>query len=137
MTFKSHLLAVLAVLVIVSFKLPLANSATPESALAGTWSGRVSSRNDASFSVKIVIAPNATARLVAEAAPCFSDADLKVTTSAPNSVRLAGRSKAGENVTFKGTIDDRGTQLHLTYIVNGSSSGRCEIDRGAGTLDKE
>ena len=93
--------------------------------------------NFASFPVTIEISRELRAHLVGEASPCFSEADLVVTTTGANSVTLAGMSKAHENITFKGTLDSDEKQLVVTYIVNGSGSARCETDRGAGTLDKQ
>jgi len=107
------------------------------SALVGKWAGRISSRNFASFEVTIDIGSDSKARVVGNGSPCFTEADLVVSISDSNVVTLAGRSKAGENVTFKGTVDSSGKELDLTYIANGSSSARCETDLGAGTLDKQ
>jgi hypothetical protein len=115
----------------------LGESQPARSALVGKWSGRVSSRNFASFVVTIDINADSKAHVVGDGSPCFTEADLTVTTSGTNAVTLAGSSKAGENITFKGTIDSSGKQLDLTYIANGSSSARCETDQGAGTLDKQ
>jgi hypothetical protein len=115
----------------------LGASQPTRSALVGKWTGTVSSRNFASFVVTIEISPDSKAHLVGDGSPCFTEADLVVTTSGSNAVTLAGSSKAGESITFKGTIDSGGKQLDLTYIANGSSSARCETDQGAGTLDKQ
>lgn len=112
-------------------------SQASRSVLVGTWTGTVSSRNFASFVVNIKIIPDQKAHLVAEGAPCLAEADLVVTISESNSVTLAGTSRAGESITFKGTVDSSGKQLDLTYIANGSASARCETDQGSGTLDKE
>jgi hypothetical protein len=112
------------------------SSATPK-ALVGKWAGRVSSVSTASFAVTIEIGPDSKAHIVGEGSPCFTEADLVVTTSGPESVTLAGSSKAHENVTFKGTLDGAEKQLDVTYIVNGSGSARCETDRGSGTLEKQ
>jgi hypothetical protein len=115
----------------------LGESQPVRSALVGKWTGRVSSRNYASFVVTIDISTDAKAHLVGDGSPCFSEADLVVTTSGSNAVTLAGSSKAGESITFKGTVDSSGKQLDLTYIANGSSSARCETDQGAGRLEKQ
>jgi hypothetical protein len=115
----------------------LGQSQPEGSALAGKWTGRISSRNFASFVLTIDIRADSKAHVVGEGSPCFTEAELGVTTSASNKVTLAGRSKAGENITIKGTVDSDGKQLNLTYIVNGSGSARCETDQGAGTLDKQ
>jgi hypothetical protein len=115
--------------------MPGASQPTP-SALVGKWTGRVSSRNYASFDVTIDIGADSKAHLVGAGSPCFTEADLVVTTSGSNAFTLAGSSKAGESITFKGTVDSSGKQLDLTYIANGSASARCETDQGAGTLEK-
>ncbi len=136
---KRPLFLLIPVMVAVSL-LPstmLGGSQPTPSSLVGKWSGRVSSRNFASFSVTIDVAPDSKAHLTADGSPCFGEADLVVTTRGSNSVTLAGSSKAGESITFKGTIDSSGKQLDLTYIANGSASARCETDQGAGTLDKQ
>jgi hypothetical protein len=114
-----------------------AGSQSTRSALVGKWMGRISSRNFASFEVTIDISPDSKAHVAGDGSPCFTEADLMVTTSGSNEVTLAGSSKAGENITFKGAVDSSGKQLDLTYIANGSSSARCETDQGAGTLDKQ
>ncbi len=115
----------------------LGESQPAPSALVGKWSGAVSSRNFASFVVTIDISAESKAHVLGDGSPCFTEADLMVTSSGSNAVTIVGRSKAGENLTFKGTIDSSGKQLDLTYIVNGSGSARCETDQGAGTLDKQ
>jgi hypothetical protein len=115
---------------------PGESQSTP-SALVGKWMGRISSRNFASFEVTIDVSSNSKAHVVGDGSPCFTEAELVVTVSQSNVVTLAGRGKAGESVTFKGTIDSSGKQLDLTYIANGSSSARCETDQGEGTLDKQ
>jgi hypothetical protein len=106
-------------------------------ALVGKWTGRVSSRNYASFDVTIDVDADSKAHLVGSGSPCFTEADLVVTTSGSNAVTMAGSSKVGESITFKGTVDSSGKHFDLTYIANGSSSARCETDQGAGTLEKQ
>jgi hypothetical protein len=115
----------------------LGTSQTARGALVGKWTGSVSSRNYASFVVTIDVSTDSKAHLVGDGSPCFTEADLVVTTSGSNAVTLAGSGKAGESITFKGTVDSGGKQLDLTYIANGSSSARCETDQGAGTLEKQ
>ena len=53
-----------------------------------------------------------------------------------SNVELAGSDADGDTVTFSGTVDNTGTMLKLNYIINGSPSGRCEIDDGTGTMAK-
>jgi hypothetical protein len=128
---------VLVVVVLLPGSALLGRSPELRNALVGTWSGRVSSTSFASFAITIKINPDLKAHVVGEASPCFGEANLVVTTKGSNYVTLAGSSKAGESITFKGTIDSSGKQLDLTYIANGSASARCETDQGAGTLDKQ
>ena len=130
----------LAVVLLAVSLLPNTVTGEPQStrnSLVGKWMGRMSSTNFASFEVTIDVSANSKAHIVGDGSPCFTEAELVVTVSDSNVVTLAGRSKVGENVTFKGTIDSSGKQLDLTYIANGSSSARCETDQGAGTLDKQ
>jgi hypothetical protein len=136
---KQQFCALVLVVLVVLPESALFGGGSPQfrSALVGTWSGRVSSTGFASFAVTITVSRDLKAHLVGEASPCFGEADLVVTTKGPNYVTLAGSSKAGESITFKGTIDSSGKQLDLTYIANGSASARCETDQGAGTLDKQ
>jgi hypothetical protein len=53
-----------------------------------------------------------------------------------SNVVLAGSDEEGDSVTFRGTADQSGTVLTMNYIVNASASGRCEMDRGRGTMGK-
>ena len=39
-------------------------------------------------------------------------------------------------MTVRGTVDDTGTLLKVKYILNGSATGKCETDDGAGSLAK-
>ena len=128
-----------ALLAVILLPHTLGGSPSTRSALVGKWNGRVSSVNFSSFAVTIEIGPDSDskAHLVGEGSPCFAEADLAVTITGPNSVTLAGSSKAGESITFKGILDSSENQLDVTYITNGSASARCETDQGAGTLDKQ
>ena len=136
---KRQLLFLAPVLLAVMLPHTLGGSPSTRSALVGKWNGRVSSVNFSSFAVTIEIGPDSDskAHLVGEGSPCFAEADLAVTITGPNSVTLAGSSKAGESITFKGILDSSEKQLDVTYITNGSASARCETDQGAGTLDKQ
>jgi len=106
--------------------------------LAGTWQGRFSSRNFASFPVTLVINQGVGVKLTGAVnlgSPCVRSAKLQVTVSGLNVV-LAGSDVNGDSITFQGTVDSAGTQLTMTYVLNASASGKCETDDGAGTLDK-
>ena len=134
---RQLLFLALALLAVLLLPHPLGGSPSTRSALVGKWTGRVSSINFFSFAVTMEISPDSKAHLLGEGSPCFAEADLVVTTTGPDSVTLAGSSKAGESITFKGTLDRSEKQLDVTYIVNGSASARCETDQGEGTLDKQ
>ena len=54
-----------------------------------------------------------------------------------SNVLLAGSDAKGDTVSFKGTINSSGTLMTLSYTINGSPSGRCEIDNGTGTMGKQ
>ena len=66
---------------------------------------------------------------------CLDSPRLTVTVDGSD-VRLEGNDAKGDGVSFKGTVDSTGTVLELTYIINGSPSGRCEIDNGTGSMGK-
>lgn len=134
---KRHpILGLLLVALTVSPDLLLGASQQAPVVLVGTWTGLVSSKSFASFAITVKIPADGKAHMVGDGSPCFAEAELVVTSTGPNTVTLAGSSKAGESITFTGTIDRSGKQLDLTYIANGSSSARCETDQGEGTLDK-
>jgi len=115
-----------------------AQQAVPD--LKGTWSGTFVSRNSgiAPFTITVKINKNSSGHLVGDASvvsDCLDSHKLEVTSNGPNVV-LAGSDATGDTVSFRGTVDSTGTVLSLHYIINGSPSGRCEIDDGAGTLGK-
>jgi hypothetical protein len=115
-----------------------AAAAGTTSPLVGTWQGRLSSRNFASFPVTLIINQVVGVKLAGAvnlASPCLRSANLQVSVSGPDVV-LAGSDANGDLITFKGTVDSAGTQLTMTYVLNASASGKCETDDGAGTLDK-
>ena len=66
---------------------------------------------------------------------CLHGAKLQVTVTRTNVV-LAGSDEEGDSITLRGTLDATGTRMKSTYILNGSASGRCETDDGAGDLAK-
>jgi len=108
------------------------------SPLVGTWQGRFSSRNFASFPVTLIINQGVGVKLAGAVnlgSPCLRSANLQVSVSGPDVV-LAGSDANGDSISFKGTVDSAGTQLTMTYVLNASASGKCETDDGTGTLDK-
>jgi hypothetical protein len=108
--------------------------------IRGTWSGTFYSNHSdvASFTMTVVINPDSRGRIVGSStltSHCLKGADLEVTVTGSNVV-LAGSDKEGNNITLRGSLDNTGTLLKSTYILNGSASGRCETDDGTGTLTK-
>jgi hypothetical protein len=108
--------------------------------LRGTWSGTFISRNSdfSPFMITVKINHDSDGHLVGDASlvsDCLKNHRLHVRTNGSN-VELAGRDADGDIVAFSGTVDSTGTTLKLNYIINGSPSGRCQIDDGTGTMAK-
>jgi len=117
-----------------------ATAQQPAPDLTGTWSGTFVSRNSdiSPFTITVKINKNSSGHLVGDAtvvSDCLDSHLLEVTVNGWNVV-LAGSAKNGDTVTCEGTVDNTGTVLKLNYIINGSPSGRCEIDDGTGTMGK-
>ena len=117
------------------------NSATrPAANLLGTWSGTFISQHENvdRFTITVVIDRDAKGNLVGTAelsSNCIKGTKLQVNVNGSN-ISLAGSDEDGGNITFHGTLDSSGTVLDLRYIVNGSSSGRCESDNGTGNMGR-
>lgn len=108
--------------------------------LRGTWSGSFFSEhgNIAPFTMTVVITPDASGHLVGTSSmssDCLHDVRLQVTVTG-SQVVLAGSSEIGDNITVRASLDDTGTNLKGSYILNGSASGKCETDNGMGNLAK-
>ena len=108
--------------------------------LRGTWSGTFISRNSdiSPFTITVKINHDSGGHLVSDASlvsDCLRSHRLHIKINGSN-VELAGSDADGDSVTFRGTVDNSGTMLKLNYIINGSPSGRCEIDDGTGTMAK-
>jgi hypothetical protein len=108
--------------------------------VAGTWSGTFFSKYSdiAPFTMTVVINPDARGHLVGNStlnSECLRGAQLEVTVTGSNVV-LAGSDEEGDSLTVRGTVDSTGTLLKASYIIDGSPSGRCEIDNGTGNLAK-
>lgn len=115
-------------------------SSRPVVDVRGTWSGTFISKNaDISpFTITVVIRADSVGRLIGDSSlvsECLDSHRLQVTVTGSN-ILLVGSDAAGDTVSFRGTIDSTGTLLTLNYIINGSPSGRCEIDNGAGTMGR-
>jgi len=108
--------------------------------LLGTWSGTFMSQHENvdPFTITVVIDRDARGNLVGTAelsSNCIKGTKLEVAVNGTD-ISLAGSDEDGGNITFHGTIDGSGTVLDLRYIVNGSSSGRCESDNGTGNMGR-
>jgi hypothetical protein len=106
----------------------------------GTWSGAFFSKhsNLAPFTMTVFINPDSKGHLIGTASlnsHCLKGAQLRVTGTG-STVVLAGSDAEGDNITVRGTVDNTGTMLTATYILNGSATGMCETDNGTGTLGK-
>jgi hypothetical protein len=106
----------------------------------GTWSGTFFSKhpNIAPFTMTVVISADSRGHLIGSSSlnsECLKGAHLEVTVTG-SQVVLAGSDEAGDSVTVRGTVDNTGTLLKASYILNGSASGRCETDNGTGSLAK-
>jgi hypothetical protein len=117
-----------------------ASSTQPATDVRGTWSGTFISRHSDTppFTITVKINPDLQGHLIGDSSlnsDCLKDARLQVTVSGSNIV-LAGSDKEGDNITFRGSIDNTGTLLTLSYIINASASARCETDDGTGTMGK-
>lgn len=131
----------LVALLVLGVAVPIAAAKKPtNSDLAGTWSGTFQSdhANMAPFTITVVINPDDKGRLIGKSdldSPCVKGIKLQVSTEGSNVV-LAGSDDDGNSLTFRGTMDATGTLVNMRYIANGSASGRCETDQGAGTMGK-
>ena len=107
----------------------------------GRWSGTFHSNHSGvdPFTITVVIDADLKAHLVARSeltSACMKGAKLTVTITG-SEVVLAGSDKDGDSMTLRGTLDNTGTLLKSTYILNGSATGGCETDDGTGTLTKQ
>lgn len=119
-----------------------AASAPPQSVtdVRGTWSGTLFSNHSdvASFTMTVVINQDAQGHLIGAStlnSHCLTSARLEVTVTG-SEVVLAGSDQSGNSLTVRGTVDKTGTLLNASYVLNGSASGKCEIDDGTGTMAK-
>jgi hypothetical protein len=111
------------------------------STMKGTWSGTFFSNHEnvPPFSMTVVITPNSQGHLTGSSSlnsECLKGAKLELTMNGSDIV-LAGSDDEGDSITLRGSLDDTGTQVKATYILNGSASGRCETDDGTGSLAKK
>jgi hypothetical protein len=137
MTIKCPVYLLAVVLLFLHVEAP-AQQPAPD--LTGTWSGTFISQNSdiSPFTITVKINKNSKGHFVGDASlisDCLDSPRLTVTVNGSNVV-LEGNDAKGDGVSFSGTLDSTGTVLELTYIINGSPSGRCEIDNGTGSMGK-
>lgn len=109
------------------------------SSVVGNWSGAFSSRDFASFPATLKLTKNAQGQLTGTATmghQCMTKSTLVVTVTGTEVV-LAGSDAKGDTITFRGNIDSTGELLNLSFRLNGSASGRCENDEGAGSVTRQ
>jgi len=130
----------LMVLLFASTMVAMAASSKPAVDVKGTWSGTFLSRHSdvSPFVITVVISPDSRGHLLGDStlnSDCVKNLRLYVTVKG-SQISLAGSDEDGANLTFAGSIDATGTLLNLSYLINGSASGRCESDDGTGSLGK-
>jgi len=144
MTSKGGFFCTLTVLFSLTLQVGLLSAGTPSEKntvdVRGTWSGTLYSKhsNVVPFTITVEINPDARGHLIGTSSlssDCLKGAKLQVTVTGAKVV-LAGSDEEGDNITVRGTLDASGTLLRSTYILNGSATGKCETDDGAGDLAK-
>ena len=109
--------------------------------VTGTWSGKFVSKDESlpPFTITVVINADSQGNLVGKStltSRCVKHAQLKVKVEG-SKVELAGSDAQGDNLTLRGTLDDTGTILNSSYILDGSATGKCEPEGGKGTLTRQ
>jgi len=108
--------------------------------VTGAWSGTLFPKhsNVPPFTITVVIGPDVHGNLVGIStlsSDCLRAVDLEVTVTGSRVV-LAGSDETGNNITVRGTLDKTGALLKVSYVLNGSATGRCESEIGIGSLAK-
>lgn len=135
MPFRALLLPLLSLIAIMG-----PASVYADTDIRGRWSGTFYSNHSGvdPFTITVVINKDSRARIIGSStlgSHCLKHASLEVTVTG-STVVLAGSDEEGDNMTVRGSLDDTGTLLNSTYILNGSPTGGCETDDGTGTLAK-
>ena len=135
-SFGALLISLLSLLSIMG---PASVYAAPD--VTGHWSGTFYSNHAdvPSFTIDVIIIKDMTGHITGNStltSRCLQGATLQVTVDG-STVVLAGSDDKGNNMTVRGSLDDSGTLLTSTYILNGSATGGCETDDGTGTLTKK
>ena len=135
--FRALLLSLLSIMMTIMRAVPL-YAATD---IKGRWSGTFVSNHSGvpPFTITVAINANSRGRIVGSSdltSHCLNSAQLEVTVTGSDVV-LAGSDKDGNNMTIRGSLDNTGTLLKSSYILNGSATGECETDDGTGTLTKQ
>lgn len=136
LAFRALLISLLSLLIIIG---PGSVYAAPD--VTGHWSGTFSSNHAdvPSFTLDVVITKDMNGRITGNStltSRCLKGAQLQVRVNG-STVVLAGSDDQGNNMTVRGSLDDSGTLLTSTYILNGSATGGCETDDGTGTMTKK
>jgi hypothetical protein len=134
--FRALLISLLTLLIIMG---PASVYAAPD--ISGHWTGTFNSNHAdvPSFTFDVNIQKDLTGKITGNStltSKCLKGATLQVTVDG-STVVLAGSDDNGNNVTVRGLLDDSGTVLTSTYILNGSATGGCETDDGTGTMMKK
>jgi hypothetical protein len=108
--------------------------------LPGTWSGTFFPKhsNVSPFNMTVGISKNAQGHLMGTAtlnSRCLHQAQMEISVNGPTVV-LAGSDEEGDSLTIRGGLDPTNSLLQVSYVLNGSASGRCESETGTGNLGK-
>lgn len=119
---------------------PPAAPAQPTPDLSGTWTGTLAQKtpDGPSYAVSVSISPDSKGVLWGTTtldSKCVKNPRLKVRING-STVALVGSDADGDSLSLKGTLDNTGKVLTMTFTANGSASGRCESIRGTATLQK-
>jgi len=108
--------------------------------LPGTWSGTFFPKhsNVSPFIITVGISKNARGNLMGTAtlnSQCLHQAQMEISVNG-STVVLAGSDEEGDSLTIRGALDPTNSLLQVSYVLNGSASGRCESEIGTGNLGK-
>jgi hypothetical protein len=118
---------------------PAAGQNAPD--LSGTWTGTLEQKSPEgpTAAMSINIAADANGGLLGTAtldSKCVKNPRLKVRVEG-NNVKFVGSDAQGDSLSLRGTLDQTGKILTMTFSANGSASGRCESVKGTATLQKQ
>jgi hypothetical protein len=113
----------------------------PSTDLTGTWSGTLLPKtpDGPSAAIRVNISADSNGLLLGTTtldSKCVKNPRLKVRINGSN-IALVGSDADGDSLSLRGTLDDTGKVLTMTFTANGSPSGRCESIKGTATLQKQ